>query len=58
MIQNLEVPENWERMPLDEVLIHVIGGDWEKSPDDVEDGYIPCVAPEALSFVIGMKIRG
>ncbi|MEE9494609.1 MAG: restriction endonuclease subunit S [Gammaproteobacteria bacterium] len=33
----MNIPTNWEEAPLENLLIHVIGGDWGKAIDSVED---------------------
>ncbi|WP_323750374.1 restriction endonuclease subunit S [Marinobacter sp.] len=39
----LQIPELWQSEALENLLAHVIGGDWGKVPDHQEEGY-QCVA--------------
>ena len=47
----MELNNHWINIPLEDLTVHVIGGDWGKESDFIEDGY------EAVACIRGSEFK-
>ncbi len=46
----MEIPGSWVRTALDDLIVYVLGGDWGKAPELIEDGYEPVYCIRGAEF--------